>query len=392
MELTYTPSYRAKLIKQYTGRIPSTGEGIQTGYYRPDMLPSEPPEEPKLLEDGNKPKTNEAESTDSSSLQVLGQEESAQTSRLAPAKKNDAHGFAASARFDMSGSEDPVAAALRAAYVELIFDHGYPAMPTGMPFWHKFDFESGFAFAAFQMYLEYGAEGPRELYVLAQNAELLRVFGAQSEREVTPTELLFRLQEYYILHYWHGRTKAYDLYRDTALRHHRLKKQARTEDRHFGVADKILEKLMTYFDSEGFMSEMTPKAALDAFSKIVAIQRVSLGLPAGGPLPVNQQPEATSFEMIMRTVAQQQGAGQEVLGGGFGAATAHTREMINQVLTDPTAAKNLQEVIIRISQVSSGAEPTPERRFPGRPDMHGIIDEAQIIEAEVRDLNATPGA
>ena len=160
------------------------------------------------------------------------------------------------------------------------------------------------------------------------------------------------------------------------------------EDRHFDVADKLLTKLNAYFSEARFMDEMTPKAAMDALAKIVAIQRVSLGLPSNGPLSINQQPEATSFEMIMRSVAQKQGTDGRLASSE--SSGSHTRDMINQVLADPTSAASLQEVIIRISQVSSNVEATPEKRFPGRPGMYDQVDEATIIEAEVRELNAGP--
>ena len=135
---------------------------------------------------------------------------------------------------------DPIA--LRHAYVELNFGHGYPAMPNGMPFWHKMDFEAGFAFAAFQMFLEMGEDGPRELFDLCQNLELLQIAGQQIGREITPIELGFQLQEYFILHYWYVRGRAFDLYKETALRHQRLRKQVKMEDKHYKIADSLLEK------------------------------------------------------------------------------------------------------------------------------------------------------
>ena len=400
--LQYTPSYRASLIKKFGGRIPTTGEGLLTGFYRSDVLPHQPPGSvPTLV--GYAAKTNEAAKDVTTNHQALGQDvdsddpgSSAVSPQAAPTSgslpKNDAPlGLAAGARPKKSAQEieqdTQLAEQLRAAYVELNFDHGYPATPVGMPFWHKLDFEGGFAYAAFQIYLEAGDTGPRELHALSSNLELLQVARQQTKPDLTHTELNFMLQEYFILHYWYSRAKSFDLYKETALRHQRLRKQITTEDKHFNIAATILEKLQLYFAEPRFMDEMTPKTALDAFSKIVAIQRVSVGLPSTGPLSANQQPEATSFEMIMRNVAKHQGTAQ-VLNNGFGGGTAHTRDMIDQILTDPGAAASLQEVIIRISSVSSGVPDTPEKRFPGKQIQEVEVDESQVIEAELREIGA----
>jgi hypothetical protein len=287
--------------------------------------------------------------------------------------------------------EAEVAAQLRAAYVELNFDHGYPAMPGGMPFWFKFDFEAGFAFAAFQMYLEMGEGGPRKFHELCLNGELLAVARNQADDpELTSAVLNLQLQEYFILHYWYARSKAFDLYREAALRHQRLRRQETTEEKHFNVAASLLEKLSAYFLTERFMDEMTPKAALDAFSKIVAIQRVSVGLPASGPLDeMKAGQQATSFEMIMRNVAKKNNAGS-ALGSDFGAGTSHTREMLDQILLDPMSAANLQEVIIRVSQVATNADQLPERRFPGRRKDIPMVDTVDVAATELKQMGANP--
>ena len=405
-ESSYQPSYRAQLIRKFGGRIPTTSEGIITGYYRPDMLPMQAPGKvPKLFQEtslANAGNNAHMRDPDDSKLAAIlcsaadadaemGEAQNARITNREDAVKNEEdHVFAAIGDFRMPKNGmaivdvDPIT--LRHAYVELNFGHGYPAMPNGMPFWHKMDFEAGFAFAAFQMFLEMGDDGPRELFDLCQNLELLQVAGQQIGRDITPMELGFRLQEYFILHYWYVRGRAFDLYKETALRHQRLRKQVKMEDKHYKIADSILQKLEMYFQSDAFMREMSPKTAMDALAKLVAIQRISIGLPSGGPLPINQQADATSFEMIMRNVAQTQGAGTSA-GNGFGSGSNHTKDMINQVLSDPSATQNLQEVIIKISTATSGKPETSERRFPGKPQRADLaIDEATIIQAELREL------
>lgn len=364
----YAPSYRAQLVKRFGSRIPTTSEGLPTGYYRTDMLPAYPiaPQQLEAQTSGVTPTSPGAEPT----------HEDASSKAKATVSPQVPGGQVAQDRADLAD-------VLRAAFVELNFDHGYPGIPNGMPFWHKLEFESGFAFAAFQLYLESGQEGPRELFSVASNEELLRVASAQHQRQLSPQELLFALQEYFTLNYWSSRAKAFDLYKESAWRHQRLKRQVRTENSHFEIAEQLMAKLAVYFGSERFMNEMTPKAAIDALGKIVAIQRISLGLPASGPLAANQQPEATSFEMIMRNVATTQGAGQAA---GQRGVAEHTKDMLDQVLADPTAANNLQEVIIRVTSLTAQANKEPERRFPGR-DRGGIVfEEAEFIDVSTSNV------
>lgn len=397
--LTFTPSYRAQLIRKFGSRIPTTGEGLLVGYYRPDLLPSSPsklilPQSPFKVLDSNIAKANKAEG-DTSYIAIqpraVTEDRSEDLAVFLENKKNEDELAAMGASPDLSNDTvgaDDIAQHLRASYVELVFDHGYPAMPNGMPFWHKMEFETGFAFAAFQMFLEIGDDGPRQLFELANNRELLQVAKSQAQRDLTTTELGFQLQEYFIVHYWHSRAKAYDLYKEAALRHQRLRKADKMEEKHFKIAGIILEKLEAYFGTEEFMNEMTPKTAMDALAKLVAIQRVSVGLPASGPLSVQQQPQETSFEMIMRSIAQKQGAASEGIGAGFGAGTSHTKQMIDQILTDPDSAKSIQEVIIKISTAHAGVEATPEKRFPGKIRPAEVIDDATVIDNELRGIGA----
>ena len=96
-------------------RLPQTGEGIPVGFYRIDLLP--PP---------------------SSTLEE-----------------------------EVEG--------LQLAYQDLSFEHGYPTLADGRPWWYKMDFEPGFAYGAFQIYLETGKDTPRTLGQLSENEELLRL-------------------------------------------------------------------------------------------------------------------------------------------------------------------------------------------------------------------------
>src|SRR3972149_2029577 len=83
--------YRVLLLQRAIPALPVTAEGLPIGFYRVDLLPEQSP-----------------------------------------------------------GDAKEEAQALRNAYTDLNFDHGYPTLSDGRPFWYKLDYEPGFAFGAFQ--------------------------------------------------------------------------------------------------------------------------------------------------------------------------------------------------------------------------------------------------
>lgn len=335
-------SYRAQLIQKAFGRVPCTTEGLPVGFYRVDLLPNQ--------------------ATDS-------QEE---------------------------------IQALQVAYQDLSYEHGYPTLHDGRPYWHKLEFEPGFAYGAFQIYLEQLNLGPREITALAKNEELkaiatktyctpaaLRPESEADERgssekgssesvldPVTGNQVISEaylgriLQEFSILYYWRSRSKAHDIYQEAAYRHLRLRRQMTTEGKHFDMAQTLMDKLQgDVFSDKEFWTGMSAKTAVDFLKALVAIQRVSLGLPAAGPLSQKETPADTTFELIMRSLAQKASSGNV-----YDATNSQTaaREILQGVLKDEGATANLQELVIRITQASHQQLPDPNggngygRTFKGR--------------------------
>lgn len=286
-------SYRAQLLKEATPRIPLTNEGLPVGYYRLDLLPQSQPQD------------------------------SAEVSQ-----------------------------ALKAAYIDLNYDHGYPTLGDGRPFWHKLDFEPGFEYGAFQIYLEQIDFGPRDIAVLSENTELQGIAKQVHNGSFTINRLNRQLHEASILYGWKHRAKSYDLYKEAAYRHLRLRRQMNTEDHHYGLATKLLKQLQDQILTDGnekFWKEMSPKTAIEFLAKLVAIQRVSIGLPAAGPLGHKETPMDTTFEMIMRNLGQKQTAGNTFDQSG---AQVGGKELLNRVLEDTGTAAQMQELIIRVTQAS----------------------------------------
>lgn len=336
-------SYRAKLLQQVNPRIPLTGEGLPVGYYRADLLPRE--------------ETDSGEEVQS----------------------------------------------LKNAYIDLSFDHGYPTLTDGRPFWAKLDFEPSFEYGAFQIFLdlEKTNDGPRELNELSEHEELLQLFQRVYPDRVTkangsgPQVGLYQLvNEASVLYSWRPRAKAYDLYKEAAYRHTRLRRQMSAEDKHFKLAEKLLTQLEQKFNEPDFWKGLQSKTAVDLLGKLVAIQRVSTGLPAQGPLPTKETSQDTTFEMILRTL------GQKASQGSAGATydqfghVQQGREMLDRVLEDTDTAKTMQELIIRVTkatQESAYDDPTAGvkgRVFKSRNRNQEVINDDDLVPF---DVNGAPG-
>lgn len=332
-------SYRALLLQKTANRIPFTAEGLPTGFYRVDLLPTAP-----------------------------------------------------------ASSEEELQA-LQTAYIDLSFEYGYPTLPDGRPYWHKLDFEPGFAYGAFQIYLEQLDVGPRELTKLAENTELLvlasRMAGMEDGKLIAKDVLRRQVVEFSILYYWRSRSKAHDLYKDAAYRHVRLRRQMNVESSHYDMATALMKRLQDdVFTSKDFWENMSGKTAVDLLAKLVSIQRVSVGLPAAGPLSQKETPEDMTFEMIMRTIGQRSAQGNVYENNGN---QQQGRGILEGVLQDKVSASNMQELIIRVSQSmhKTAVLPNPNgngeaRTFKGRNRTNEKIGSDELSIG--LDMSGTPGA
>lgn len=334
---TQQVSYRAQLVQKASAKIPYTAEGLPVGLYRVDLLPI------------------------------------SQTTPLEEVQS------------------------LKTAYIDLSYEHGYPTLPDGRPYWQKLGFEPGFAFGAFQIYLELINDGPREISQLYDNQELLqlssRMKGLPPGQSVSPQELGITINEFAILYYWRTRSKAYDLYKEASFRHQRLRRQMTSEEKHYSLATTLMKELEEkVFQDPEFWQHMSGKTAVDLLGKLVAIQRVSVGLPAQGPLSQKETPESTTFEMIMRTL------GQKAAGNTYEHAgnQAQSRELLDTVLKDKGSTENLQELIIRVTKAQHDVLPSNEpqaRTFKGRNRTNGSRHEIITTEDITGyDISGVPGA
>lgn len=237
---------------------------------------------------------------------------------------------------------------LKAAFIPLNYDEGFPTLPDGRPFWEKFDFEPVQYNQAFQAFLQMpqvngGIRTLNDLSRVMEANNLLTIDGFD-HREFT-----LKFQIIAQVYLWHLRARAYDLYKAAAYRKNQELRAIGVQETHFNMSSRLLKRLSEYMESEeDFWDLMTPKVAMDMFKALVATQRISVGLPATAP-PSSKEGEGggNSFEMILRTLAQQ-GGSQEV------ARIGQDNRLAAKILESPEATQLAQELIIRMTQSDQG--------------------------------------
>lgn len=177
------------------------------------------------------------------------------------------------------------------AYVPITYNEGFPTLPDGSPFWSQLDFEPLLAYKAFEVYLGQASNGFRSVYDLMGHIQDQNTTIASELSPLTSRDLI----DLSHLYYWSFRSRAYDLYSMVLRRKERERRALSVENYHYQKAEGLLRKVfevMEKVDDDGdneFFETMTPKVAVELMKTLMQVQRVSVGLPANGPLNPEQQ-------------------------------------------------------------------------------------------------------
>lgn len=219
------------------------------------------------------------------------------------------------------------------AFVPLAYHEGFPTLPNGNPYWNQFDHEPIDDYQLFDIYMQLPTlgEGARSL------AFLPKLITQHLQRDIT----VKYLQQIFDLYYWHYRAKAYDLFREAARRKQLEMRALDVNNNHYVLATRLMNKLEIFFENEAdFWDLMTPKTAIDFLKTLTQLQRVSVGMPAAGPLNNQGDNENPSFEMTLRTIAQSNHDDTTT--------DAQNNQAVNAALSDPNLASLAQELIIKL--------------------------------------------
>ena len=303
---------RHELIKEASSKLPVNGLGLPDGFYRSDLV------SPDQMDASPEPPT-------------------------------DGH-LNGDPLNDTNPNGDLLDQSLKRAYVALDYSEGFPTLPDGRPYWSRFEFEPSDAYEVFQMYLEEGRKSARQIFHMVDTPGV--------------TQSLSDLQEFFHVYYWESRAKAFDLFHAAVARKKRALRLLTVEDRHYMIAERLLDKCLMYlgidpatldFDSdeenEEFWDLLTPKTAIDFLKTLSQLQRVSVGLPASGPLPVGTNQPAnglSSMEVILRTISQET-ASDGIAGLDIKASGGDGETIQAELLNNPEALQTAQELIIKLS-------------------------------------------
>ena len=285
--------------------------------------------------------------------------------------------------------------AFRGAFVPLAYDEGFPAQPTGAPFWYRLPAETPEEFELFERYLGFAEQGSRGLFMLCPpNGE-------------EPT--IEQIQELFRLHDWRVRTKAFDLFEQARnLRAKELRAQA-LEREHTKKADQVFTRLWNILegtDAPEFWELIAkqPKNVVELLKTVMQWSRMSAGLSATGPAPIHSILEAAGlrelpsqfngFEALFQHLAKTS-AGQAVEAG----MVDQVERLISQA-RDPGDQRSLDynpAEFHRTSQRGSsppsgadagsgdGNEPQRFGKVKGSEELSGLNSAIAVAERRLRE-------
>lgn len=151
---------------------------------------------------------------------------------------------------------------MRMAFVPLEYTNGWP-QTWGLPFWEKLDGELSVYYKLFKIFLELRAtHGTRAIYELANRTEI----------EKRNLEILSKA------YHWALRAEAHDDYQRLKLYQLRDSEICDMEGRHKRSAKTLFKKLTMYLEDVD-LDNMAPKDVIKLLQTVVALERVTLGLP-----------------------------------------------------------------------------------------------------------------
>jgi hypothetical protein len=238
---------------------------------------------------------------------------------------------------------------LDSAFTPLSYEEGYPALPSGWPFWETLEFEPPEAHHEFKRYLELGKKEFRILPQLATDSnhlELLNLYSA--------------------LYYWPIRARCYDLFYQASRRREREALVYDLELEHLKCAQKYRSAIEEYMDSSEFQELITPMVAVNLLKLCWQMERVSAGLPlngastsnfsGGGGRPGNDVPQGSSLELVIRSMIkrEREAVPHESIVLNADGTPVDPQEDASQVFQDrllssPELVELAQELVLKLS-------------------------------------------
>lgn len=245
---------------------------------------------------------------------------------------------------------------LDAASVQLIYDEGFPTIPSGTPYWSRLDAEPSLAFEAFFSYLEMG--GARQLHLLSAHP-------------------IGDLKAWFHIYGWTHRVKAFDLFKIANAQKIRLQRMLSTEDDHYFMAERILKQVDAHIkaNAEDLLGALSLPEAVSILEKLVKVQRISAGLLAnGGAVETPKPPSYQPVHAITQNAVEE--------------SRTQRSEIVDEydlLSDDPDAIDIAQELIIRTQRsAKENAKGGADHRLQG--EFLPVIDQPSHASDSPADL------
>lgn len=235
---------------------------------------------------------------------------------------------------------------LSSASITLDYIEGYPSMGDGTPFWNQLPFEP---IAAFNLFVDYLGTTSRTTETGRLEAPI-RTLAATAKFTAQPPN---KLQELSYMYYWPHRAKAHDLFMIANFQKQRQTRALLIEDEQYikatKWANKAEKRLEEIFANEDELMDMKPREVLEMLVRMMALQRVSAGMPANGPGVNSTGPEGisgqgASLQTLLKGIATQAGERSK--------DAEDDTFSIDAIMDDPEQMAKLQELITK-ANVSS---------------------------------------
>jgi hypothetical protein len=237
---------------------------------------------------------------------------------------------------------------LDSAFTPLSYEEGYPALPSGWPFWEPLEFEPPEAHQEFKRYLELGKKEFRILPQLANSSEHLEM-----------------LNLYSALYYWPIRARCYDLFYQASRKREREALVYDLELDHLKCAQKYRSQIEEYMDSSEFQELITPMVAVNLLKLCWQMERVSAGLPLNGAPNSNfsggragqgqDVPQGSSLELVIRSMIkrEREAVPEATVLNADGTPVDPQEDMASafqdRLLSSPELVELAQELVLKLS-------------------------------------------
>lgn len=242
------------------------------------------------------------------------------------------------------------------AWQELSYAEGFPTVGvTGIPFWERLPNEPVQYFAYFTRYLE--QEGARTLHTL---------FEHTTKRLLQPPISGSLLHSLHTLYYWEVRARTYELFKEADRARFRVERAHQIEASQLEIADDLVKQAQGALGND--FTKLNERTLVELLKMGIALQRISVGLPANGVKQVEGQTGPVDIRTLMLSITQNNVQ--------TGQVAQDSEDMLKKAFQDPETVDLAQRLALKLQGTG------PDTPMKVLPSSTGETEAAEIVEAD----------